>query len=457
MDSRSQTSSGTDASGIIALDDAVIDQIAAGEVIERPANVVKELVENSIDANAHRVEILILDGGRERIEVHDDGRGIARDELALALRRHHTSKLRHAEQLFDLSTLGFRGEALASIAAAADVGLISRTGSSPVGYEISTARDRPHNQHDQAVPVARPPGTSVNVANLFQRIPARLAFLKSASIEFVHIQHTVRDLAFANPHVSFRLVHNRRQVLDVKALAGNDEEQWRRWLKQVFGRRFATAALHSMRRRGVAVDAWIAPPNEAHNQRDLQVLVVNGRPVRDRHLHHAIRVAFDERVPRGQYPCYAVNLTISAEAVDVNVHPAKTEVRFKAIRDVHDALFQAVRAVLPAVADDEGGRDRPPVHDLKTRLPSAYGRGPAGRPSLVRERSNTPTGIWLGAYFLRDDGSHITVIDAREFREPVGEDVRGAPIDDRQLDQWLASARGVVLDETLLRRLLSDL
>lgn len=353
------------------LPDALINLIAAGEVIERPANVVKELVENALDAGARRIEIDVLAGGRERIVVRDDGRGIPEAELPLALERHCTSKLDGFDALADLDSLGFRGEALASIAAVSELTLTTRTADARNGFQARLV-----DGQAQVTPAAHPPGTTVAVSALFDRVPARRAFLKGPGIELAHIQTMVRQIAFATPDASFLLRHGGRQILSVPA--GEDAPAAR--LSALFGSRFADEALAVRLDGEVQVTGWIAPPEAARNQRDLQVLAVNGRPVRDRHLHHAARTAFGDAVPAGQYPAYALSVQLPRRGVDVNVHPAKLEVRFAQLRDVHDAVYAGVHAALPR---RQGERSAAGGSPQEIRPPRPAGRGRAAPDTLV--------------------------------------------------------------------------
>jgi DNA mismatch repair protein MutL len=324
------------------LPDLVINQIAAGEVIERPASVVKELIENSLDAGARRILVDIRGGGIESISVSDDGVGIAREDLPFAVARHCTSKLARAEDLQEIATLGFRGEALASIAAVARLTVRSRAAGAAHAYELSLAGA---TRTPDPVPAAQGAGTTVEVTDLFFNTPSRRRFLRRPATEFLHILHLAKQIAFGRPGVHLQLVHDGRTVL--AARAASDRGRVRGRAEVLLGRRFFKDALDIDAQAGEChIHGWLGTAAAARSQSDVQYLIVNGRVVRDRHLSHAIRLAFGERLPQGRYPCFGLALELPAAQVDVNVHPTKSEVRFRQTRQVHDAVFSVCRRAL---------------------------------------------------------------------------------------------------------------
>ncbi|MGD9600978.1 MAG: DNA mismatch repair endonuclease MutL [Gammaproteobacteria bacterium] len=326
------------------LPDQLINQIAAGEVVERPASIVKELVENSLDAGAGTIRIEVRGGGVDTIVVDDDGAGIAGEELALALTRHCTSKIARTEDLDGIVSLGFRGEALASIAAVADVSLTSRAVRAIHGHALFA---RAGAALPDTQPAARARGTRVEVRALFANVPARRGFLRSPDTETHVIQQLVRGLAFTNPAVTFTLVPDRGRQWHAPA-ARDERSNAQRW-RAVFGAPFARGARFvDVRGPGVRVSGWVAPPALARGQSDLQFMAVNGRLVRDRQLLHAVRLAFGDTLAPGRYASFALHLETAPTAVDVNVHPNKTEVRFRHVRDVHDMVYTATREALAA-------------------------------------------------------------------------------------------------------------
>ncbi len=339
---------------IRVLDPGLVSQIAAGEIIERPSSVAKELVENSLDAGAGRIEIVAQGGGIRRLAVTDDGAGIARDELALALTPHATSKLGSAQGLERIGSFGFRGEALASIAQVARVAIVSRPAEADAAfrYEVDQGRPAP-----EPAPAAHPPGTCVTVEELFYAIPARRKFLRRETTEFGHIAEAVRRIALAHPAVSFRLRHARRNVLD--APAGTPKER----IATVFGGEFAAKTLPVEHAAGpLRIHGLIERPTDAGTRGEPQYLYVNGRWVRDRALAHAIANAYRDVLFHGRQPAWLLFLDLPLDGVDVNVHPAKYEVRFRDQR----AVYAAVReAVLTALA-----KTRPSHHSHASSRPS---------------------------------------------------------------------------------------
>ena len=322
------------------LPDSLVNQIAAGEVIERPASVVKELLDNSLDAGATRVEIEIEAGGSRLIRVRDDGVGIARDELALALTRHATSKIADLDDLLRVASLGFRGEALPSIASVSRFAITSRTEHDPHAWRVAAE----HGRLDTPEPASHPQGTTVEVRDLFFNIPARRKFLRTERTEFGHIEEFVRTAALARPEVEFRLAHNGRATLWLKSAAGRFEADR---LAKLLDEAFIESALKlDQSGAGLHLTGWLGSPMAARGQGDLQYFFVNGRPVRDRVVAHAVRQAYADVLHHGRYPAYVLFLSLDPAAVDVNVHPAKLEVRFRDNRLVHDFLFRTLHEAL---------------------------------------------------------------------------------------------------------------
>ncbi|MDN5874737.1 MAG: DNA mismatch repair endonuclease MutL, partial [Sinobacteraceae bacterium] len=324
---------------IRVLDSALASQIAAGEIIERPASVVKELVENSLDAGASRIDIDIEAGGVRKIVVSDDGGGIVREELKLALAPHATSKLASAEALERIGSFGFRGEALASIAQVAHLGLSSRSAEGDAGWRIEANLGR---VEDAPQPVAQPVGTTITIEELFFSVPARRKFLRREATEFSHVAEAVRRLALAHPAVAFTLRHNGRASLE--AFVGTPEER----LAAVMGEDFAHRMMAVDAVQGpLAVRGWVERPTQAGASRNpAQHLFVNDRWVRDRSLRHAIADAYRDVLFHGRQPAWVLFLELPLDAVDVNVHPAKHEVRFRDQRAVYSALRASVSETL---------------------------------------------------------------------------------------------------------------
>ncbi|MDX1388046.1 MAG: DNA mismatch repair endonuclease MutL [Acidobacteriota bacterium] len=322
---------------IRVLDDGMVNRIAAGEVVERPASVVKELVENSLDAESASIEIQVASGGKRMIRVVDDGVGMDRDDALLALERHATSKLRRTSDLQAIETLGFRGEALPSIAAVSR--LLLRTAPSPgVGTEVEVRGGRIGAVRE----IGTTRGTTIEVASLFFNVPARKKFLRSESTELSHIVRFVTRFALAHPPVRFRLEHGGRRLIDV-AGAGDVNER----IRQLLGSDLAGRLIPFREDRGsISVHGFAGRPVDASARRDAQHIFVNGRFVQDRVLLHAVREAYGNTMPRDRHPALFLFVEIDPSLVDVNVHPQKTEVRFGRPGEIHDAVHAALATAL---------------------------------------------------------------------------------------------------------------
>ncbi|WGE78664.1 DNA mismatch repair endonuclease MutL [Actinobacillus equuli] len=321
------------------------NQIAAGEVVERPASVVKELVENSLDAGANQIQIDIEKGGAQLIRIRDNGCGISKQDLALALARHATSKISSLEDLEMILSLGFRGEALASISSVSRLTLTSR----PEGQaEAWQAYAQGREMEVEIQPASHPIGTTIEVANLFFNTPARRKFLRTDKTEFAHIDEVVRRIALAKPNISFTLTHNGKTVRQYRKVQDNSVEQQQRRVAAICGDEFIQNAIHIDWQHGdLHLHGWIGLPNISRLQNDLCYSYVNGRMMRDKTINHAIRQAYEAtNMPAGNYPVFVVFLDIDPSQVDVNVHPAKHEVRFHQGRLVHDFILQGVQTAL---------------------------------------------------------------------------------------------------------------
>jgi DNA mismatch repair protein MutL len=330
---------------IRALPDVLVNQIAAGEDVERPASVVKELVENALDAGARRVEVDLEEGGLRLIRIRDDGHGIPAEELPLAIARHATSKIASLEDLEAVGTMGFRGEALPSIASVSRFALASRTEAQPHGARIEVDGGRvlgvsPH-------PQAR--GTVVEVRDLFFNVPARRKFLRAEKTEFGHIEDWLRQLALSRPGIELRLNHNGRQARLYRAQA----EEAERRLAEALGPDFLPQALRvDHEAAGLRLHGWLGLPTASRSSTDQQFFYVNGRAVRDRVVAHAVRQAYADVLFHGRHPAYVLFLELDPRRVDVNVHPAKHEVRFRDGRLVHDVVFRTLHEALSATRAD---------------------------------------------------------------------------------------------------------
>lgn len=322
------------------LPDELISQIAAGEVVERPSSVVRELVDNALDAGASQIQVRLLAGGVRLISVEDDGGGIPKDELPVALRRHATSKIQNLHELESVSTMGFRGEALAAIASVSDMSLLSR----PAGQDMAMSLEA---RSGELRPVARAPGTTVEVRELFFSTPARRKFLKTDATELAHCIEAVRRHALARPEVSFAIWHEGKLVAQWRSQTGED----------ALDRRLADVLGEDFLQESVAVQYALGPltvrgraglPDAARSRADQQFAYVNGRFVRDKVVMHAARSAYEDVLHGQRQPVYALYIEMDPMRVDVNVHPTKIEVRFRDSREIHQAVRHAVEQALAA-------------------------------------------------------------------------------------------------------------
>lgn len=319
----------------------LINQIAAGEVIERPSSVVKELVENSLDAGATRVEVDIELGGARLIRVRDDGDGIAADDLPLAVASHATSKIGSFDDLEHVASMGFRGEALASMSSVARFAMTSRLRGEDNAFRIEVDSGR----MQAARPAQHPQGTSVEVRDLFYNVPARRKFLRAERTEFAHIDDLLKSLALARSKVEFRLSHNGKSVRVWKA--ARDDQAMLMRVAEVLGEEFPQQSLRiDHATAGMRLSGWVGLPTASRPQADSQYFYVNGRLVRDRVVAHAVRQAYADVLFHGRYPVFVLYLDLDPVGVDVNVHPAKSEVRFREQRLVHDFLFRTLHEAL---------------------------------------------------------------------------------------------------------------
>jgi DNA mismatch repair protein MutL len=350
----------------------LIDQIAAGEVVERPAAVIKELIENSLDAGATRIDVDIEAGGTRLIRVTDNGSGIDPAELPLAVARHATSKISDLEDLEALTTLGFRGEALPSIGSVARMTLTSRVADQSQAFSLSCDG----GELSEARPAAHPVGTSVEVRDLFFNTPARRKFLRTERTEFSHLDTVVRNLALARPDVAFSLKHNRRGQFSLGRAVDRAEQEAR--VAELCGEAFLQhASWFERRTETMALEGWIAAPTFSRAQADLQFTFVNGRFVRDKLLRHAIRHAYRDVLYQTRHPACVLFLTLDPHRVDVNAHPAKLEIRFRDSKSVHDFVFRTIETALAHPATEAAVERKAPADSV--RLGSAsYGASRLG-------------------------------------------------------------------------------
>jgi DNA mismatch repair protein MutL len=418
----------------------LVDQIAAGEVIERPASVVKELYENALDAGAHRIEIDIERAGLGLIRVRDDGSGLGPEEMPLALERHATSKIATLDDLESIASFGFRGEALPSIASVARLRMVSRCTGHEQAWELSVEG----GVRSALKPAAHPVGTSIEVRDLFYNVPARRKFVRSPSTEFGHILRQVERLALGGQAIAVRLRHNGREILN---LPGAEQPQAiEQRLDRLLGAEFRAHALRIDSEPGpVRLSGWLGLPTAARAQPDMQFWFVNSRAVRDRLLGNAVRLGFRDVLYQGRHPSYVLYLTIDPRQIDVNAHPAKLELRFRDSRAVHEAVFRSIEA---ALASTRPAADQPAATwieaDRSSSAPSAspgfgfqFASGAAHGVSYARssfaavqalsvneaESDTRPLGVPIaqlhGLYILAQNRDGLIVIDTHAAHERV--------------------------------------
>ena len=335
---------------IQAMPTQLVNQIAAGEVVERPASVVKELLENSLDAQSSRIEIDVEQGGVKSIRIRDNGHGIHKDDLVLSLSPHATSKIRTIDELENVSSLGFRGEALPSIASVSHLSLKSKYQDADEAWEIQSSNS---NDFDIS-PAALNEGTTIEIKDLFFNVPARRKFLRTEKTEFNHLDDVVKKIALSRFDVEITLRHNQRPIRQLRA--AKDRLQQEKRIAEVFGPAFIEQALHmDFSIEGFRLWGWVGLPTFSRSQADMQYFYVNGRIVRDKVVTHAIRQAYQDVLFHGRHPAYILFFEIEPSAVDVNAHPGKHEVRFRQSRAVHDFLFRAIHKSLADTRPAEDG------------------------------------------------------------------------------------------------------
>lgn len=323
----------------------LVNQIAAGEVIERPASAVKELIENSLDSGASHIHIDIEEGGARLIRVRDDGCGISKADLGLALSRHATSKIASLTDLESVLSFGFRGEALPSMSSVSRLSLVSKTADSQTAWSVKA--DGTEEELDP-IPTADPTGTRVELRELFYNTPARRKFLKTDKTEFSHIETVVKRMALSRFDVGFSLKHNQRQIVELKPALSSEQKNERVGL--LCGDGFVEQSVDIDVMNGdLGLQGWVGLPTFSRSQADMQFFYVNGRLIRDKLINHAVRLAYQDVLFHGRHPVYVLYLTIDPTLVDVNAHPAKLEVRFRESKAVHDFVYRRVKQLLTDV------------------------------------------------------------------------------------------------------------
>ena len=349
------------------LPDHLINQIAAGEVIERPASVLKELMENSLDAGASSVEVELVRGGIQEIVVRDDGAGISENQINLALTRHATSKIHSLDDLEAVNTLGFRGEALPSIASVSHMEILSRPEDCDQGRRIHC---KGGVCDPESVPTAAVPGTTLKVFDLFYNTPARRKFLRTERTEFSHCEQYFKRLALSTFDTAFRFSHNKKTLYNLRP--ANTETMRVERLQQLLGKAFAENAVYfENQTSAVRAWGWIAQPTFSRNQADMQFQFINGRPIRDKTISHAAKLAFQDVLYHGRHPAYVLFIETDPQSVDVNAHPTKQEVRFRDSRSIHNFVSHTIKRAIAEIRPDSDNSDSLETGDTSaTHYPS---------------------------------------------------------------------------------------
>jgi len=368
----------------------LINQIAAGEVVERPSSVVKELVENCFDAGATKISIDIEQGGSRRIRIRDDGCGIFKEDLPLALSRHATSKIASFDDLERVGSMGFRGEALPSISSVSRLTLISRIADTDCAWRVDTDGSE---QNFELQPDPHPQGTTVDVRDLFYNTPARRKFLKTEKTEFDHIESVIQKMALSRFDIEFTLTHNQKEIFQLRQ-AHNELEQQHR-VAGILGSAFLENSIAvDVASSGLQLTGWVGLPTFSRSQQDMQFFYVNGRLVRDKLIAHAVRQAFQDVLFNGRHPVFVLYLLLDPALVDVNAHPAKLEVRFREGRLVHDFLFSALHQAIAEIRPSQlvvnhinhqaasTGNRIDSVADFQTSKKTNYAQYPSAQSSL---------------------------------------------------------------------------
>ena len=365
------------------------NQIAAGEVVERPASVVKELLENSLDAGADRLDIDVEAGGVKLIRIRDNGQGIEKDDLPLALSRHATSKILELEDLEAVATLGFRGEALASISSVSRLTVTSQTAQQDSAWSVTTfGRD----MEAELLPAAHPVGTTVEMRDLFFNTPARRKFLRTEKTEFNHLEEVVKRVALSRYDVNINLRHNNRVIHSLRA-AQTPIEQERR-VASLCGTQFVeSSVVINSEAAGIKLWGWVGLPTFNRSQADLQYFFVNGRPVRDRVVAHAVKQAYRDVLFHGRHPAFVLYLDVDPSLVDVNVHPTKHEVRFRDSRLVHDFLFRTLHRALAGVSP----QDQQPTQLMPSQNPMPSDSAQQTAMALAPAATGEQSAPWQGS------------------------------------------------------------
>ena len=416
-----------------ALDDHLINKIAAGEVIERPASIVKELVENALDAGATKIIVDIEKGGIKRITVSDNGSGIVNDDLQLALSRHATSKLIEEDDLYEIGTLGFRGEALPSIIAVSRFSITTKTVDDNHAWQLQVEGN---SSISPAQPAAAQAGTTVEIKDLFFNTPARRKFIRAETTEFNHIEKVVRQLALSAMAVEFELVHNGRKTYHLPS--AEEPQSLKRRLKRLIGEEFTDNMIELDAKAGdLSLSGWVSRPTYTRSQRDRQYLFLNSRFIKDKTLSHAITRAYKDVVYHDRHPALILYLNMNPKMVDVNVHPAKAEVRFSDGRAVHDFVY---RSINQAIAADG------PKRQISQQQSNSFSVESTSSAKFSRSPGSTAASPSAQMQMLvKESLQTYKTLHGTEDKQPVGDDLPEIDYDSAPLGYALGQLHGIYI------------
>lgn len=378
------------------LDPHLSNQIAAGEVVERPASVIKELLENCLDAKAKVIEIDIKQGGTQEIQIRDDGVGIYKEDLALAIHRHATSKITQLNDLFQIQTMGFRGEALASIASVSRLTIRSKAQDENSAWQITSEGD----QFKAPSPTAHPTGTTILVQDLFFNTPVRRKFLKSEETEFQKIKEVVKLIALSHPEVKITLKHNQKVIFSLLPAHTQAEKEQR--ITQIFGKPFTENALFIHEKAAyLELFGWISLPTFSRSQADMQHFFINQRIIKDKMLSHAVKKAYEDVMYQNRQPAFVLFLNIDPQEIDVNIHPTKQEIRFRESRPIHQFIYESLKSRIAKPIQNPSPLPEKEIGDELETQSILQNQSPLNfsKPAYSEERRNTPPISAIQSYF----------------------------------------------------------
>jgi len=423
---------------IHSLEPKLINQIAAGEIIERPASILKELIENALDAGAKNIQIEADNGGIKRLKIVDDGHGIGRHDLSLALSRHATSKITSMTDLEQIATLGFRGEALPSIASVTRLSLTSRTVEDDTGWQVASEGN---NTTTEPQPAAHPVGTTIEVRDLFYNTPARRKFLKAETTEFKHLSQLVRKMALSSHSTSFKFSHNGKLIMHLPAGTLQDGTR----VRDICGKNMTDNSCYvTESQNDMNITGWVGLPSFSRSQADMQYFFLNGRLVRDKTIVHAVRLGYQDVLFHGRHPVYVLMMQMDPAAVDVNVHPTKHEVRFRESREVHNFIYRSVKKHVQQSAAEQGAVTLEANQKVSQPGVNSFQLSPGSNESSVNATPGQPK--HQQSFSLSSQGSVKVFSASQSFQQPTPSSNLGRSYAEKP--NFMNSKVGAVADNT---------